>query len=102
MAIAIWQPKYSTQEVLVDVRKVTFGRNELFFCCDRNKTSLYSFDGDKVIRECKSTTNGKIKCYAIPIAWLDDEGELPQKYVKVRDAEYDKFKRLQEKAKQSK
>ena len=87
MAIAIWQPRYSTKEVLVAVDKVGFGRNTLFFCCDDSLTSLYSFDGDRVIRECKTSTNGKIKCYAIPMGWLEEEGPLPERYEYIRNRE---------------
>ena len=92
MAIAIWQPKYCTKSVLVDVGKVSFGRNELFFCCDDNLKSLYSFDGDRVISEAHVTNNGKIMCYSIPMGWLNEEGPLPEKYgyiVKRERAKYE-------------
>jgi len=102
MAIAIWQPKYCTKEVLVDVSKVSFGRNELFFCCDDALPSLYSFDGNKVITEAKATTNGRILCYAIPMGWLTEEGPLPEKYQYVKDRERAKWMNAKEKTKRRK
>ena len=91
-ATVIWQPKFSTQEVLVSTLKVRDNKNYLFFVADRNHPDLYSYDGSKVKKECKITSNGKILCYNIPLSWLSNEGELPEELVKVRESEYIKFK----------
>ena len=92
-AIRIWQPKYCTKEVLVAVSKVRPSKNYVYFCADRNWEDLYSFDGEKVINECKVTSNGKIDCYCVPLSWLRNEGELPEKLVSIREEEYEKFKK---------
>lgn len=88
----IWQPKFSTQEVLVATTKVVEGKNYVFFAGDKNHPDLYSFDGDKVKKECKISSNGKILCYDIPLGWLNNEGELPEELVKIKEIEYQKFK----------
>lgn len=90
--ICIWQPKYSTREVLVATQKVRDGKNYIFFVADRNWLDLYSFDGTKVKQNCKISSNGKILVYDIPLSYLNNEGELPQKLVTFREKEYDKFK----------
>lgn len=96
-AICIWQPKFSTQEVLVATTKVRDGKNYVFFVADRNYMDLYSFDGNKVKKECKISSNGKILVYDIPLSWLNNEGELPQNLVSYRQQEYDKFKKKMKK-----
>lgn len=93
----IWSMKYCTKEVLVDKLKVHRGKNFIYFCCDRNYLNLYSFDGDKVKSNCKLIYNSKIYCYAIPLDWLEDEGELPKELEKVREKEYNKYKKYKEK-----
>lgn len=95
----IWQPKFSTGEVLVDKRIVRDGKNYLFFCCDRNHPDLYSYDGTKVRESKRLCTNGKIICYHFPLDWLDNEGELPEEYHVIRDREYTKFKKFASKPK---
>lgn len=90
--ICIWQPKYSTQEVLAATSKVRDGKNYIFFVADRNWIDLYSFDGTKVKETCKISSNGKIPVYAIPLSYLNNEGELPKKLIAFRQREYDKFK----------
>lgn len=91
-ATCIWQPKFSTQEVLVATTKIIDGKNYLFFAGDRNHPDLYSFNGEKVKSECKISSNGKILCYNIPLSWLNNEGDLPEECARVRDAEYLRFK----------
>lgn len=93
----IWQPKFSTKEVLVAKIDVKPGKNYLFFCCDRNHTDLYSYDGDKVREYGRLCSNGKIVCYAFPLDWLTSEGDLPEELVPVRDREYAKFKKFSSK-----
>ncbi len=95
-AVCIWQPKFSTKVVLIDRLKVRSGKNYVFFAADVNHTSLYSYDGDKA-KTCPLTTNGKILCYNIPLDWLENEGDLPQELVAIRDREYAKFKRVNKK-----
>ena len=91
-ATVIWQPKFSTQEVLVSTMKVREGKNYLFFVADRNHPDLYSYDGDKVKEKCKISSNGKILCYNIPLSWLNNEGDLPEELVTIKEEEYNKFK----------
>lgn len=91
-AIPIWQPKYKTNEVLVDQAKITSGKNFLFFCADRNHTNLYSFDGGRVMENCECVVNGRYcKVYKIPMNWLTDEGKLPSELEPVRAKEYAKY-----------
>ena len=92
-ACCIWQPKFSTQEVLISTNKVPNGKGYLYFAGDRNHPDLYSYDGYKVKTQCKITSNGKIYCYCIPLSWLNSEGELPSDLVVMRNAEYEKFKK---------
>lgn len=96
-ATAIWQPKFSTKEVLVSKLEVKPGKNYLFFCCDRNHTDLYSFDGDEVKSKGRLCSNGKIICYAFPLDFLTSEGELPEEFVPIREKEYNKFKKYSDK-----
>lgn len=97
IANPIWQPKFCTGEVLVSALDVRPGKNYIFFVADRNHPDLYSYDGDKVKQEGTLCSNGKITCYAFPLAWLSCEGELPSEYVSVREREYKKFKRYKSK-----
>jgi hypothetical protein len=92
-ATCIWQPRYWDQKVLINKIDVRRDKCFVFFCCDRNKTDLYSYDGNKVINEIKVGTNGKIPCYEIPLDWLQSEGDLPEELVKIRTEEYAKYKR---------
>lgn len=91
-AICIWQPKFSTREVLVATNKVRDGVNYLFFAGDRNHPDLYAFDGLKVKQNCRVGSNGKLYCYYIPLDYLDNKGELPEELKYIRDKEYSKFK----------
>lgn len=92
MVVCIWQPKFSTQEVLVATNKVRDGKNFVFFAGDRNHPDLYSYDGTKVKQDCKVTSNGKIYCYCIPLSWLNNEGDLPKELEQIKEQEYNKFK----------
>lgn len=98
IANPIWAPKYCTKMVLIDRLKVNkTGKTFLFFCCDRNYLDLYSIDSEKVRKECKLVSNSKILCYQVPLDWLENEGELPKEYIKVREREYNKYKKYKEK-----
>lgn len=89
----IWSPRYWDKKVLVNKLNVKKGKCYLFFACDRNYTNLYSFDGERVLKECQLCSNGKIYCYQIPLEWLVNEGELPKELIAIRDKEYSKFKK---------
>lgn len=91
-ASVIWSPRYWDKKVLVATRDVRPEKCYLFFCCDRNYSDLYSYDGVKVQEECKICSNGKIYCYEIPLEWLKNEGELSEEFQKIRDSEYQKYK----------
>lgn len=97
VANPIWQPKFSTGEVLVARLDVRPGKNYIYFVADRNHPDLYSYDGERVKNEGKLVFNGKIVCYAFPLDWLDSEGDLPEEFVPIREKEYDKFKKYQAK-----
>lgn len=92
-ATCIWQPRYWDRKVLINKADVKRDKCFVFFCCDRNKPDLYSYDGAKVLDECTLCSNGKILCYEIPLDWLENAGELPAELVKIRDAEYAKYKK---------
>lgn len=100
-ASVIWQPKFSTKEVLVAKLAVKPGKNYLYFVADRNHPDLYSYDGDKVRELGKFVFNGKIVCYAFPLDWLVSEGDLPEELEAEREKEYKKFKKFNEKAKEA-
>lgn len=68
--IEIWQPKWKDRTVLVDIRKVRNGVNQLFFSKTPTMPGIYTFNGMKVKEQCDIVSNGKIKCYAIPLGWL--------------------------------
>ena len=97
IAKPIWQPKFCTKEVLVSTLDVRPGKNYIYFVADRNHPDLYSYDGDKVKASGTLCSNGKIPCYAFPLAWLSCEGDLPEEYVQAREKEYAKFKRYKAK-----
>lgn len=92
-ASPIWMPRYWDKVVLVDKQKVKPGKNYLYFVVDAKYPDLYSYDGNKVKKECKLTTNGKIYCYQIPLDWLDNEGELPQEFILTKNKEYAKYQK---------
>ena len=77
--IEIWQPKWKTRSVLVDVRKVKSGVNQLYFSKTPTMPGIYTFDGKRVKEQCEIVSNGKIDCYSIPLAWLhhiEDENQM--------------------------
>lgn len=92
-AIPIWSPRYWDKKVLIDRLKLNpTGKTYLFFCCDKNLTSLYSVDSSRVRAECGLCTNGKILCYQVPLEWLENEGDLPSEFIPIRDKNYNKYK----------
>lgn len=68
--IEIWSPKYSTQSVLVDVRKVKNDNIIYFTKANHLKGKEYYLSGD-VARESDIISNGKIKCYDVPLGNLE-------------------------------
>lgn len=99
IANPIWQPKFSTKEVLVAKLDVKPGKNYIYFVADRNHPDLYSYDGNRVKSDGRLCSNGKIICYAFPLDWLESEGDLPEEFVTTREKEYAKFKRYSAKNK---
>ena len=89
----IWQPKFSTKEVLVAKLDVRPGKNYIYFVADRNHPDLYSYDGTLVKTKGRLCSNGKIICYAFPLDWLTSEGDLPEELIPIREKEYSKFKK---------
>jgi hypothetical protein len=98
-ASAIWMPRYWDKTVLVDRKNVGSGKNYLYFVVDSRYPSLYSYDGDKVKKECKLASNGKIYCYQIPLDWLTNEGDLPTEFLSIKEAEYKKYQKTLKKNK---
>lgn len=66
----IWEPKYSTMEVLLATRKIG----------ERNRVNIqkgaykgqYFVSGD-IVRSCPIQSNGKISVYAVPLSQLERE-----------------------------
>lgn len=98
-ASAIWMPRYWDKTILIDRKAVRSGKNYLFFCCDKKYPDLYSYDGSRVLSECKITTNGKIYCYQVPLDWLTNEGDLPEQFIPERDKELSKYQKTLKKNK---
>jgi hypothetical protein len=92
-ASPIWMPRYWDKMVLVDRKNIRPGKNYLYFVVDTKLPFLYSFDGDKVKKECKLTSNGKIYCYQIPLEWLENSGDLPEEFIKTKNKEYEKYQK---------
>ena len=65
--IEIWQPRWKDRVVLIAQYKVAKGNNQIVF------TKTPTLDGmvfeleDTFIKECPIDTNGKIRCYAVPL-----------------------------------
>ena len=98
----VWQPKFKTKEVLVADDCVADGNSYVFFSADRNWTHLYRYDGHKVLTECKKQKNGRCYVYCIPLAWLEDIGEVPERFIPERNKSYEEYKKFHEKQKKSK
>ena len=70
--IEIWMPRYHDRTVLVAECKVKCGMNFIRFTKDPNRKGLYQLDGDRVRSECEVTSNGKIRCFVVPLGWLEE------------------------------
>ena len=81
--IEIWMPRYHDRVVLVAECKVKVGVNYIRFTKDPNRKGiLYKVDGDRVREECEITSNGKIKCFVVPLGWLEEVGTRAQEQAK--------------------
>lgn len=80
--IEIWMPRYHDRVVLVAEHKVKCGTNFIRFTKDPNRKGLYQLDGDRVRAECEVTTNGKIKCFVVPLGWLEEVETRAQEQAK--------------------
>lgn len=68
--IEIWQPKYSTNSVLIATYKVTRGKNRIKFTKAKYlQGKVFEVDGKEVM-ECPVITNGRISCYDVPMSAL--------------------------------
>lgn len=95
----VWSPRYWDRQVLVSTQCVQPRKCYVYFAADRNYKNLYSYDGEKVMQKCPVQKNGHGTVYVIPMSWLNDEGKLPERFIPDRDAEYEKYKKYQEKQK---
>jgi len=70
MAIKIWAPKYSTNEVLIGTQHVTSGENLIVFTkAPKLEGKVYSMDGLK-IRSYPKQPNGAGYVYRVPMTDL--------------------------------
>jgi len=68
--IEIWQPKYSTNEVLIGTHHVTSGENEIIFTkAPHLQGKIYTCDG-AVIRSFPTQPNGRGTVYVVPFEKL--------------------------------
>ena len=68
--IEIWSPKYSTQSVLVDVRKVK-ADNVIYFTKAKHLEGKEYYLSGKVAEGCPVRSNGRIMCYDISMNKLE-------------------------------
>jgi len=68
--IEIWQPRWRDRVALIAAYRVSPGENIIRFTRAGIYNGTYSVDGDDV-RQCPLETNGKIECYAVPLAKLE-------------------------------
>jgi hypothetical protein len=68
--IKIWEPKYSTNEVLIGKHHVASGMNEIVFTrAPHLEGKVYLMDGEK-IRSFPKQPNGKGFVYCVPMTEL--------------------------------
>ena len=67
--IEIWQPRYSTDSVLIATHKVK-NDNLVVFTKAKYLAGKEFYVSGKDIRACKLDTNGKIACYDVPMSFL--------------------------------
>lgn len=73
--IDIWEPRWHDKVVLIAKYKVRSGQNIIRFTKGSMKGKTYTVDS-ATIRDFPLETNGKIQCYAVPLAELIEETEL--------------------------
>lgn len=65
--IEIWEPKYSTQSVLVAAYKLKPGVNQIIFTkANHLQGAIFEITQDEAVKY-PMRSNGKIKCYDIPL-----------------------------------
>lgn len=64
--IEIWQPRWKDRTVLIACSKVREGINLIRFTKTPSMTGVYQVDSD-VIKQCEVQSNGKIKCFVVPL-----------------------------------
>lgn len=67
--IEIWQPRWKDRTVLIACHKVRDGENLIQFTKARSLPGLYSVSGS-TIKNSPRCSNGRIECYAVPLAEL--------------------------------
>lgn len=73
--IEIWEPKYSTNTVLVDTRKVRLHNIIVFTKAKSLEGKKFYINGQK-LSKCPTVSNGKIACYDVPMSYLKDMEEI--------------------------
>ena len=67
--IEVWNPKWKTHEVLIACHKVSRGMNHIRFTKCKALPYVYEVSYEDII-DCPIINNGKIDCYAVPLALL--------------------------------
>lgn len=62
----IWEPRYSTKDVLLAVRKVG-AHNKIVFTKSKSMGTEPYYVSGTTIKECKKAWNGSIDCYAVSL-----------------------------------
>jgi len=68
--IEIWSPKYSTDEVLIDPKKVA-AHNLIIFTKAKHLEGKQFYLSGLTIRQSHLVSNGKIMCHAVPMDKLE-------------------------------
>lgn len=68
--IEIWSPKYSTDEVLIDPKKVASHNKIVFTKSNSLKDSQYYISG-QLIKSYPLVSNGSIQVHAVPMSKLE-------------------------------
>ena len=95
----VWQKRFYDNTVLISTTCVNPGKQYVVFSADKNMRNLYSYNGNDVLRNCKTQSNGKGRVYIVPLSYLTDEGELPERFIPERNKSYEAYKKFAEKHK---
>lgn len=68
--IEIWQPRWKDRTVLIACYKVGDGWIHIRFTKTKSMPDKYRVSSYEV-RKCPITTNGTLKCYAVPLDILE-------------------------------